>query len=294
MTTNNDYLMEHLTNFLFKNKKSENEMYNSIREKCIDILLNHIKDKNEVVPDGWSTIFNNLKKSLTDYGIQNINTVQRIGNRSNTDFKLNITMNNMNKNIDFEFKNGANNMESLPQFLQLYTHSKIKIINYDYHRFYYDYYLDKVILLANNNGFNLIKPSYNIYIGKINNAKDKNTWQRSLRQFYDKYTELMNNVVIESITDFINQYGKAENINIQNLNSKLEKQKNKVYLLTQNGDFKVNDIQSYMKVLSLKSIKNNNTLVFDTINNGELHCLLRWKNGNGCIGPAWQIKLKTN
>jgi hypothetical protein len=59
-----------------------------------------------------------------------------------------------------------------------------------------------------------------------------------------------------------------------------------------NGKFYIEQIKDYMKVLRFIRIKNGNTIVLASPMKSEIHCLLRWKNGNGCRGPAWQISLK--
>ena len=42
-----------------------------------------------------------------------------------------------------------------------------------------------------------------------------------------------------------------------------------------------------------KDIKTtHNNIIFTTTSNKKIKCLLRWKNGNGCVGPAWQISLR--
>jgi hypothetical protein len=96
--------------------------------------------------------------------------------------------------------------------------------------------------------------------------------------------------VKESISVYLEK--EIDKIELDSINQKLSRQENKFYLLTSKGEFKIEEIQNYMKVTGVKKIKNKNTIVLETKNDGELHCLLRWKNGNGCRGPAWQISFK--
>ena len=39
-------------------------------------------------------------------------------------------------------------------------------------------------------------------------------------------------------------------------------------------------------------ISNKYSYICTTMSNKKMKILLRWKNGNGCVGPAWQIALR--
>jgi hypothetical protein len=283
------------TTFITKNKKSENAVYNNVREEVVLMCLKYYGNNNFKPKDGAGKLFENFNSTLNDYQIKKINEYNHIGDRNNKDYHIKyLDMNNEIKEIDLEFKNGTLNIGELPQFIQLYTNNnETKILKQEYHKFYYDNYLDKILDYLKNKNEELEKPSYETYLKKLNDTK-KDGFHKDLYKKYTKYKTGINNIVKKSIDDFLNTYAKPENINFDSFNKKLEQQKSKLYLLTNKGSFKLENISNYMKVISFKEIKNKNTIVFHTINNAEIHCLLRWKNGNGCRGPAWQIKFVKN
>jgi hypothetical protein len=284
------YVNENLKIFLMKSKKSENHLFNKVRENIIQIFLTYFH-----VDIKWgeaNKLFENFKRTLCDFGVVKIIQSKTIGGRNNTDFELEYIGPRGSKHyVKLEFKNGTLVIDDIPQFLQLYTNNKeTYLFQEEYHKFYYDYYLGKVIQLLESKDVKMEKPSYKEYLSGLNDTK-KNTFHKILyEKGYKKYKSEINKIVKESISCYLDKM-KNKRMKIDILNQKLEKQKDKVYLLTKDGEFKIESIQDYMKVKSFRNIKNGNTLVLNTIRDAELHCLLRWKNGNGCRGPAWQISL---
>jgi hypothetical protein len=286
------YFEDNYKSFITKNKKSENDVYNNIREKILLICFQNYKNP-DFKPTIGLTLFEDLSKKLETYGIETINEVKHIGGRSNADFSITYLQYNIEKTIDLEFKNGANKVERLPQFLQLYTTNTVTQLTKNiepYHKYYYNNYLDKIIGFLNNKNIKLEKPNYEEYGKDINNIS-KEGFHKTLYKYYKTYTVDINKIVKESISKYL-EICKIENLDIDSLNNKLESQIIKTYLLFDKSQFYIDNVKEYMKITSFKSIKNKNTIIFNTINNGEIHALLRWKNGNGCRGPAWQISLK--
>lgn len=288
-----EYLNQNFIHFLFKNKKSENDLYNSIREKMIDLFITYFE--TGIPKDNQCfQLFETFKQTMIAYGITGILNHKKKGGRKNTfDFILEcrIKGSDVKKEVILEFKNNSDRVDNLPEFLQLYTTNKeIKITKLDYHQYYYDHFLPKVLeFVEKKYNKKLTLPSYEIYLKDINNTnKKKQTFHQSLYSFYKRNPKEMNELVKESIKQFLYLNTIYE---IEMFNIKLKEQENKLFLLHKKGKFYLDQIKDHMKITKFKEIKNNNTIIFETSNQSEIHCLLRWKNGNGCIGPAWQIKL---
>jgi hypothetical protein len=297
-----EYLNDNFVHFVLKNKKSENDAYSSIREKVINLFITYF-EKGIPKENQCFELFQNFKQTMMTYGITGILNHKKKGGRKNTfDFILDCRVKHEvksdlknddqdKKEVIFEFKNNSDKVDNLPEFLQLYTTNKeIKITKLYYHQYYYEHFLPKVLeFVENKYNKKLILPTYEIYLKDINNTnKKKETFHQSLYTFYKRNPKAMNEIVKESIKQFLLLNTIYE---IEMFNEKLKEQENKLFLLHKNGKFYLDQIKDHMKINKFKEIKNNNTIVFETSNQSEIHCLLRWKNGNGCIGPAWQIKL---
>jgi hypothetical protein len=289
-TKDYQFLNENYVHFIFKNKKSENDSYNQIREKVIHLFLCYF-EKGIPRDNQCYELFQQFKQTLVDYGVENILKYDKKGGRNTFDFVLTCLINQKEQEIVLEFKNNSEKVEDLPEFLQLYTNNKeTKITKNEYHRYYYDHYLAKILeFIKEKYNKKIDLPSYKDYLKDINNTnKNKKTFHQIIKKFYKRNPKEMNEIVKESIGKFLE---KERIFEIGNFNQKLKGQENKLFLLHKEGKFYLDQIKDHMKIEKFKDIKNNNTIIFDTTTKAEIHCLLRWKNGNGCIGPAWQIKL---
>lgn len=288
-----NYVKENIKYFLYKNKKSENDIFNQIRERIIKIFLMRYNDVrfSYSIDDDGRKLFENFKRTMSKIGVREIVKTKSIGGRNNVDFHIEY-LNSMKEKIEMEleFKNGSLSVEKLPQFLQLYTTNKsVYLFDEPYHEYYYQYYLPKILKLLEERDIHLELPKYDEYLKHLNDTTKKNTFHYKLYQAYKKHKEI-NDIVKESIDEYLKKVGDKVNIGI--LNRKLREQKNKVYLMTCNGKFVLEQVKDYMRVRRFKYVKNKNTIVLEGGMGCEIHCLLRWKNGNGVRGPAWQISLK--
>jgi hypothetical protein len=292
-----NYIDENINSFLKKNRKNENHIFNTIREKIIELFLKYYPIDIQFKKESSNQIYNEFRNTIHEFGIHKIIEYRHIGGRNNKDFYLRyLNKENQVIEIDLEFKSGTLSIDKLPQFLQLYTSNRTtRLFDYEYHEFFYKKYLPILIKEILNNHTKDTLPSiskiplYHDYLKSLN-LISKYTFQYRLYLYYKIYKPLFNKIVKRSISDYLHQH--QSSLHIDSFNKKLSEQKNKIYLFTHHGNFKIDQIQNYMNVIKLKEIKNNNTLIFETKNNGEIHCLLRWKNGNGCRGPAWQISFK--
>lgn len=286
------YLNDHFVDFMKKSKKSENAKFNKIREKIIDIFVVYF-EMGIPSENPCYEVFENFKKSLIEYGIVQIFGHEMKGCRKNSfDFILDCRVKEDRVKILIEFKHNASSVSDLPQFVQIYTNNKgTKITKKDYHLFYYEQYLPKVLdFIQNKYNVNLSLPSYDEYLKDLTKETKKDSFHYLIKQYYEKDGKKgMNLIVKESIRQFL----KCDDLSdIDSLCRKLKEQTKKVFLLEKEGKFYCEEIkEEQVNVEKVKGIKNGNTIIFETSSQYEIHCLLRWKNGNGCIGPAWQIKL---
>ena len=126
-------------------------------------------------------------------------------------------------------------------------------------------------------------------IKQYKNSNDKNT--------RDNFP---NKCFYKSRHNFLEKYG--QNINYQTIESLLKEKVNtrdyylvyncnaKKFTLIRNSEIIIKNHSSLISSnKQYKSIMVNAELDNKPVN---LECLLRWKNTNGCIGPAWQIGIK--
>lgn len=294
------YIEANYNFFIHKNKKSENDIYNNIRENIINIFLKNYSSDLKLT-EKPKILFNNFCNTLKNYGIKNITSVKHIGGRNNYDFEIEYQdINDFIHNTKLEFKNGSLSINSLPQFFQIYTKNiYYSFIKYPYHEFFYRNYLDKILDHLKTKNIIIDKPDYDTYIRGINDTTSSSkftsnlSFHQKLYKSYSSYKSYYKKIMNDSIKEYLKKYGTYEFLELNILtNLLIDKQKNKKFLMTKYNKFFIQDINNYLNITSFKEIKNNNTLVFNSINNTEIHCLLRWKNGMCCRGPAWQISLK--
>ena len=100
-------------------------------------------------------------------------------------------------------------------------------------------------------------------------------------------------IVNKSIHEFLKTYTKK--ISYEYFQNKFKKQSDKNYLCYHKGKIYTDRIKpKELQITShrLKSSKNYyNTIILYTKTSTELHMRFRWKNRNGILLPAWQIKL---
>jgi hypothetical protein len=92
----------------------------------------------------------------------------------------------------------------------------------------------------------------------------------------------------------IAEYLQTVNVNLEILTKEFQQtQEDKNFVCYKNGKFYL-DVFNPLELLATRSIeiKNGNTLVIESgLPTTQHHLLLRWKNHNGILFPAWQIKL---
>lgn len=255
--------------FNTKRNRKNNDKNNKIREQIIYKII-----KGEIINNPISSLLLNI---LNDIIKEKINSVEHKGGRKfNYDFLI-------NNKFKIEFKFNSTRIDKCPQFLSISANNFI--IGTCYAEYFYKKYLKDILKLIN-----LKMPNKNEYLNCVyNNDYTKLECFTYLKKNEALIKEQKNSIVKESIKNYLN----IVKIDITKLNNELAiKEQNKFYILFKNGKFYKDFIHpKELIITSLKEIKNDNTLIFYTKTNTIISLLLRWKNHNGILYPAWQITL---
>jgi len=188
--------------------------------------------------------------------------------------------------ITIEFKYGAKNINHLPQILSL--QAKFPLVQETFDVYWYHHGYDTY--RACDPSLKEPKPSLEEYVKIVTNVDASiHPAIQELRDQEENFKAEKKKVVKSLIKEFLTEY--ADKINLSLFSEKIkESQTGKIYLLW-DGTFHMDEIHdAEMTNLVFDSIKNGNTLLLKS-GNTFYHALLRWRNHQGILNPAWQIKL---
>jgi len=286
-------------------KKEENVTFNEYREYIIGAILNKKipnnfydnSDSNNIYSRDWRSVRDNLKNvfqnEFSEYGTIIKYVVKHKGGRKfHYDFEIEIHFENDDNNNQvnpitrkIEFKFNCNEIDDTPQFVspckpdQYFNDESIPFTSY-----FYDNYFLKI---CEKGHFN--PPSKEIYLNKINNNKPE-----CLLVFLAKYKsdKAFKNFCKKMDAEGIKKYIDSNNLDIKKLNKYLlDSQKDKIYLLYKDGDFKFErkpESQYTIKEDNIK--KEGKRFICYTESNKKLEVRLRFKNSLGLAFPALQLK----
>jgi len=286
-----------ISTFFATSTRSGNDAANKIREGVLQVICNppteYLQDaefggKWQIVYQKWNEVLKeiSLKRGISEYTSTQIK--MKGGRTFNYDADVMYYNGpNLIATRKIEFKNGGSNIGKLAQFLSL--QAKYKLINETYDKFFYENYLDKYI--ACDVGITEPKPTLENYLKLVTKVKPPTPFFQQLKDREETSKNEKNEVASASITDYLNRYG--ETININDFSEKVkETQKDKIYVLWDNGKFHVDALsEAEMTGMVYDGIVNGNKLILKT-GNTIYGLLLRWRNHNGILNPAWQISLK--
>ena len=283
--------------------RGENDSNNKVREHLLTHLLTPACDpcmtadsphaeKWNRLRNEWKTALDNLAERLGITNYTSIHIEHKGGRGENSDFLVTYIGSDYNKPVKVEFK-----FNEMPQFLNLPANRPIHPTSYA--EFYYNNYLDRVleileILLSE-------KPTYAAWVKYLyNNDASKHPLYVRMKEAEKTCTQASNlkkaiqtGLVAQSIREYLEQV--KDFTNCEYLTQEFQKQSDKHFLIYNYTDGKFH-YDTYtpneLTVKSVSSVINGNTLVLESNHPGTYHhCLLRWKNHQGILFPAWQIKL---
>jgi len=296
-----------ITSFFVSSTRDKNDEMNKRREKVLPLVhtspqefLEHPEygEKWRIVTQEWKTIVN---KVTLDTGVPEHTSTQlegKGGRGCHYDYKLNYYKDTtLVASRKLEYKKGGSTLSKQPQFLSLQV--KFGLFSVTYDEFYYDHYLAKYI--ACDMGIKEDVPARSVYLEKVTSTTSKVPFFVQLKEREPYSQKEKKAVVQESIRDYLKQY--AKELNIKGFSEKVkETQMDKHYLLWNKGKFCYDRLLEHeMSNMTYHSIKNGNTIQIQSgstlqIQSGSTmySLLLRWRNHQGILNPAWQISLKRN
>lgn len=269
--------------------KADNDAENKIREDVLVFLENELPPEY-AADEKWRNLYEKFHETLrtlcpTEY--TRVKIVKKGGRIFNYDFDV-IYLNSENIEIyraKLEFKHNSKKIEKIPQILSLQDRfGLIDAITYSEH--YYTHYLDAYLAAIEYAGD---KPTLQEYITLVAGiAPEKHP------MFIYMRAAKSNPMVKDSIHTYLHTY--VSKFKVDEFTKKLvESQTNKYFLLWDLSQFHIDTLST--EDLTIRHIhlqnrekKQTNTIVALS-NTSEYHLLLRWRNHNGILNPAWQIKI---
>ena len=283
--------------FYDHSSRNKNDSANKIREKIICDLANNLLPDELLTCEKWRNLNSEVKRVIQYLKPDNSDRYEFrcAGGRSkNYDFMISFYESDIViKECKLEFKYGADEIDDCPQWVSPMKPSQY--FNTSYEELFYDNYMSKLC-----SRYNVDMPDRSIYLDKIHNDKPE-CMSEIQAQYYrgakksSRYTGLEVDkdnykYAIELNNESIKEFLEKSVLDVDRLNNYFKTtQKNKTYILWNNGKFNVrtrneDDYQISEETLALK---NNNCLCGKTKSGYPIKILLRWKNG--VAYPALQI-----
>lgn len=270
--------------------RAKNGKLNNIREEIILCCANGLPvyfTQHPVYGSKWTDVQSKLNTVLKTHP-----RLKRLGGcKNNYDFCAEYIENdNVVHTQKLEFKHGAKALKDLTEILQLHTSFEL-IPGTSYIDLFYKTYLPQIIALFPEP---VQIPPYEEYLRHVRSTTPRTHPYEFFKTLYTFRTnkavsKQWTSIVRQSIREYLEAGGKSVNIKAFEDKCKVS-QEGKLFLLWNLKDFYTEQFpEGVFDNLAFNRIQNGNVLVIsNTI--AEFHCLLRWKNGNGCCNPAWQIK----
>ena len=268
--------------------KAKNDAENKIREDVLVFLENELPSEY-AADEKWRNLYTNFHETLrtlcpSDYA--RVKIVKKGGRTFNYDFDV-IYFDSENVEIHqvkLEFKHNSKKIDKIPQILSLQDRfGLVDAISYSEH--YYTLYLDAYLAAIEYTGD---KPTLQEYIALVSGiAPEKHPMFMHMR------AAKANAAVKESIHTYLNAY--VSKFKVDEFTKKLvESQANKYFLLWDLSQFHIDTLsveELTIKDVLLKPTKKQTNTIVARSTTSEYHLLLRWRNHNGILNPAWQVKI---
>ena len=282
---------------VIKGGRGKNDANNKAREEILQALT-----EDRIPPEFYQDQTNGTKwthikegfhqkiHALCPLEFDSYKMTQKAGRKFNYDFAVDyFNLGNIVYSEKLEFKFGAKSIDKIPQIYQKNTNWDI-IKGQLYHEYFYDNFLPQILALDPQAPSIIDRDTY-LKLVMIIESK-KHLFFEYLIGAEGIESAKRKALVKKSIADYLAEY--ATEIDLAKFASRItETQEGKQYLLydpttkafyLDRADFSTS---SHVFVGVVKE----NTIV---VNSGkyEFSLLLRWKNRQGILNPAWQVSLK--
>jgi len=286
------------TTGVVEDKRKTNGSVNDRRENVLTFIANHRELPEEYAQDTrWSHLHAELHKVLLPYYDTTDTTgyvrfVKKAGRMYNYDFEF--TSGSVVVKFEFKYCGHSPRIDALPQIYQGTT-STANIFNAGFPTFdeyYYDNGLSKYLEIDSQDS-DAVSSQIDkaTYLKHVKNANSTHPFFCDLKSRVNLNVSQKNAVVNESIENYLKQC--QSHINIPAVNELLQKQKGKTYLMwhPKTRQFYTEQIPEHELTITRVANITSKHIVFVAATY-SYYFLLRWKNRNGILNPAWQIKVK--
>jgi len=276
-----------------KQCKKDNDKNNKIRERILLAIGNNKIPEEWYSDEKWSKLkksFDDIVISLTTENYDHISIEHKAGRNNNYDFVIHFMDKEdaiiLSRNV--EFKYNCHSITKCPQFLNRASKEFVK--NYCYAEYFYDNYIKEICVLADIPEEEIIDKK--TYMKYIHNMKCDIDFFQKLKLQETRIKKEKKKIVDRSIQQYLLNFG-IDELDIEAMNTYMsDRQCDKVYILYKNGTFHKDYItRDELTIVSIKEIKNKNTIVLNTKSDSTIEMLLRWKNCAGVLYTGWQVKL---
>ena len=275
--------------------KAENDAENKLREDVLVFLENELPPEYKA-DERWRDLYKKFHekiRKICPIEYTHAKIVKKAGRCFNYDFDI-VYLDSVGDEVfqaKVEFKHNSEKIEKIPQILSLQDCFGL-IDGESYSEYYYYNYLDTYLKEINYTGE---KPSLQEYIslvtGIIPEKHNMFVFMREAEKGPSKKNT--SNIVKESIHTYLQKY--ITNFNVDKFIKKLvDSQLHKYFLLWDLSNFHIHTLceeDLAIKHIQLKPTKKQTNTIMTLSTSSEFHLLLRWRNHNGILNPAWQIKL---
>ncbi len=275
--------------------RAANDANNTAREKILEACAAGLSEECVNDPEygeKWRTLstkFNEKIRAMSRADFDRYVIERKAGRNYNYDFLVTFYKHDVPVDlVKVEFKFGARTIRGLPQFYQKSTTWEI-MSGPLYHEFFYDRGYLAQILALDQNAPMIDRETYLRFVKQTN--YDCHPFFRYLYENESIQQGLRKKIVKQSITDYLTE--NTANFQLPSfLSSVQQSQEGKKYLMYFSGEFYVEDTDFLTNhdIATFKGIVRNNTYVVSS-GNYQFGLLLRWKNHQGVLNPAWQVSV---
>lgn len=278
--------------------RGANDASNKVREYILTLLgTPRIKQfcDDPTYGSSWSQLNDKWIAFLMSHcGVKNLETysiAQKGGRRFNYDFD--VWNGGDAPPVKLEFKYGCDSIMKLPQYLSVYT-NKPFIPTVSYVDYFYDNYLDRIAGVCGLSRTDIPdKSQYTKHVYSSDSAKKHPFFRAIHKPERDPLYSAKAELVHESIRTYLAAHGRELDLGALTVEFQRSQGGGKQYALYAGGEFHGDSIVAdELVATNIHAITHNTIIVQSACATTRHELLLRWKNGMGVTGPAWQISMR--